>query len=341
MIDRDFCRPRFSLSIVIMTCCWLLFGAASAVAADYAADVKPFLQKHCVACHQGDDARGQLDLKSIIDGDAAEHYEAWEAVAERLQTREMPPEDKPQPTDQEREAVLDWYFQTLVKSVKARPAPMRPRRLCAVEYRNTMKSLFGFDLEVAIIEAEQTVVEKSLVMKLLPTDPPGKSGFCNDTHAAPLTTVLWDQYSYLADAAIEELFSTKRREILEDLVGRVDGNGISAEQSVRLVRTFATRAFRRPVSEGKLASLTDFPRDVDIEGATKAAIKRVLMSPQFLYRGFGVSREQPGAQQVDPHELAERLSYFFGRTCPTRRCLPQPEPESSSRPSSFARRLIA
>ena len=42
-----------------------------------------------------------------------------------------------------------------------------------------------------IAEAEQTVVEKSLVRKLLPPDPPGASGFVNDTHGAPLSTTLW------------------------------------------------------------------------------------------------------------------------------------------------------
>jgi hypothetical protein len=45
-----------------------------------------------------------------------------------------------------------------------------------------LRSLFGFDLEVAVVEAEQTVVsDSSLVLKLLPTDPPGASGFINDT----------------------------------------------------------------------------------------------------------------------------------------------------------------
>ena len=285
-------------------------------ASDFLTDVKPFVDKHCVECHAGKEARGQLDLKAVAQGDAAKSYRAWEAVAERLLSREMPPEDKDQPTEVERQRFLDWYNDTLVKSVEPRPATLRPRRLCAVEYRNTMKSLFGFDLEVAIIEAEQTVVEKSLVMKLLPTDPPGKSGFRNDTHAAPLTTVLWDQYSHLADTAIEELFSQRRRPVLEAMIGPVGDEGIDAEQAARLIRSFAERAFRRPAPETKLRALTLFAADESIERKTKSVLKQIVMSPRFLYRGFGVNREKSGRQNVDAYEFAERLSYFLWADMP-------------------------
>lgn len=168
-------------------------------AADFNVDAKPLVMEYCVHCHAGDEAYGQLDLQAISAGNVTNNYKAWESVADRLRSREMPPEDEAQPTEEERLRFLDWYNHTLVNSVEPRPARLRPRRLCAVEYRNTMKSLFGFDLEVAIIKAEQTVVEKSLVMKLLPTDPPGKSGFRNDTHAAPITTDFAHQWLTLGE----------------------------------------------------------------------------------------------------------------------------------------------
>ena len=49
--------------------------------------------------------------------------------------------------------------------------------------------------------------EQSLVLKLLPKDPPGASGFVNDTHGAPLSSVLWEQYAFLTEAALEKLFA--------------------------------------------------------------------------------------------------------------------------------------
>ena len=296
----------------------LIVGLSPCVAnaADIDASATRFVSEYCIDCHTGEDAHGQVDLQAMSQGDVGKYFRAWETVAERLHSREMPPEDHPQPTEEERLKFLDWYEHTLVKSVKPQPAQLRPRRLCAVEYRNTMRSLFGFDLEVAIIEAEQTVAEKSLVMKLLPTDPPGKSGFCNDTHAAPLTTVLWDQYSYLSDTAIAELFSLKRRDVLEAIVGPVNADGITKNQADRLIRTFADRAFRRPITDAKFQELTQFSNEDDLESATKSVLKRIVMSPQFLYRSFGVDREQAGRQKVDPYEFAERLSYFIWADMP-------------------------
>ncbi len=121
----------------------------------------------------------------------------------------MPPEGELQPTEIEQAIILDWYQKRFVDSVESRPGRFRPRRLSATEYRNTLQSLLGFELEVAIVEAEQTQVEKSLVMKLLPEDPPGRSGFRNDTHGNPLTTVIWDQYCYLIDHALDEFFCAR------------------------------------------------------------------------------------------------------------------------------------
>ena len=106
-------------------------------------------------------------------------------AAALINDREMPPEDAKQPTDEDRVLFAQWYQDKFVNSLEAHPGFFRSRRFSAEEYRNTLQTLFGFDLEVQIIEAQQTVVERSLVMKLLPTDPPGKSGFTNDTHRKP------------------------------------------------------------------------------------------------------------------------------------------------------------
>ena len=138
----------------------------------------------------------------------------------------------------------EWYRAEFIE-IEARPSVFKPRRLSAPEYRNTLRSLFGFDLEVAIREAEQTVVEKSMVLKLLPTDPPGESGFVNDTHTAPISTVLWDQYAYLAEAAVERF--------------------LAEEPSASELKDFASRAFRRPVKN-------------PFEGKTDADLKAELKS---------------------------------------------------------------
>ena len=183
-------------------------------------DIRPLLEQYCFECHRGEDASGDVDLFALKSGeDLLDSFEIWESVAELVRDGSMPPEDEPQPSTRQRKQILDWYQHQFIDSVEPHPGYFRPRRLAAHEYRNTLHSIVGFSLEVTIMEAEQTDVEKSLVMKLLPTDPPGKSGFKNDTSGNPLTTNVWDQYSYLADVAIRRLLSKSERSDL-GILGR-------------------------------------------------------------------------------------------------------------------------
>ena len=224
--------------------------------------------------------------------------------------------------------------------MQPRAGPLRPRRLSATEYRNTLRSLFGFDLELTIAEAEQTRVNKSLVMKLLPTDPPGKSGFRNDTHSNPLTTAVWDQYSYLVDYAIEEFFSDARLAQREVYLGSRESEfsaaPLEADQAERLIRNFVPRAFRRQLPQQQLDEIVLRIRaSADTEAATRAELKVVLMSPAFLYRGL-LAEGEPGKQQpVDDFELAERLSYFLWGDMPDPELLRVAADGTFSRPDVF------
>jgi hypothetical protein len=285
----------------------------------FEADIQPLLVKFCVKCHgKGEELSGEVDFtKSNNDATAISQYEIFEAAAELLRKRQMPPEGEEQPTDQDRKQFFAWYQHRLVDSVKAHPGVFKPRRLSATEYRNTLRSLFGFDLEVAVIAAEQTVSEKSMVMKLLPTDPPGGSGFRNDTDSNPLSTVIWDQYSVLVDLALEELFSAKRRKRLEALAGPLPQSGMTTSAVETLIRNFLPRAYRRTVPEPEIAAiLARLNEGEDLVALLKVELKAALMSPRFLYRGLMMKRT-PGTQQpVDDFELAERLSYFLWADMP-------------------------
>jgi len=283
--------------------------------------VRPILQRSCLECHGGDKVKGKVDFSSIrTEEDADARFELWETVVEMVSAGEMPPEDKPQLSEKEKQLILDWYEERLAAPVTARPGVFQPRRLSGPEYRNTLRSLFGFDLEVVIAEAQQTVAgEKSLVLKLLPKDPPGTSGFVNDTHGAALSPVIWEQYSFLSEAALEKLFAPKQRSQLEELMGvelpvgwRLED--LSGEQVEALLRRFVSRAFRRPVPESRHTAVLDRVRGKsgqDLLQALKFEMKAVLLSPLFLYRGLLMPGKSGLQQPVDSYELAERLSYFL------------------------------
>lgn len=295
-----------------LACSLPLFGQS------YQEEIRPFLQKYCVACHSGDDPAGDADFTAMKSGDeVTAAFELWSKADDLLSRHKMPPDDEPQPSHQERLVYRQWYRHTFVDAVEARPGAFRPRRLSATEYRNTFRSLFGFDLEVAVIEAEQTIAEKSLVLKLLPTDPPGKSGFRNDTYSNPLNTQTWELYSYLVDFALEELFSSGRRAQLGRLAGEMPKGDFTFLHAETLLRRFIPKAWRRTVPEQQLAEIAGAVRhEPDLIAATQRELKAALMSPAFMYRGLLMPRE-PGLQQpVDVFELAERLSYFIWADMP-------------------------
>lgn len=310
-------------TLILFLSLWLLTDSILAENPTYKADIQPLVAKYCVKCHSGKRPKGKIDFSQFMTDDhARKKYEVWQSALELLEEREMPPEDEPQPTEAERAKIKAWYEEQLVRSVKAHPGFFKPRRLSAAEYRNTLHTLFGFDLEVNIAEAEQTVAEKSLVMKLLPLDPPGKSGYRNDTSGNPLTTVIWNQYSYLTDAALEQFFSSVRREQLESITGPIAKDGITQAQAEKLIRDFLPRVYRRSIPESDLEKpLMAIKASDELITTLKVEMKAALMSPGFMYRGLLMPAKPDKQQPVDDFELAERLSYFLWADMPDEKLL--------------------
>src|SRR5262249_36955039 len=92
---------------------------------------------------------------------------------------------------------------------------------------------------------------------------------------------------------------------------------------------FATRAWRRPLTEGEKQGLRSFydktiSADPDHRKAIRALLTRILIAPQFLYHVEQVSDAAPGQQssdlppvkQLTDWEMASRLSYFLWSSIP-------------------------
>ena len=284
-------------------------------------DILPLLEQSCLKCHGGEKVNGEVDFSKIKNQTHADsHYELWETVVEVISVGEMPPEESPQLKGDEKALLLNWYKQQLNANVKAKPGTFKARRLSGPEYRNTLRSLFGFDLKLAVAKAQQTAAgEESLVLKLLPKDPPGDSGFINDTRGAPLSSVILEQYAFFTDATLEKLFAPKQRPQLELLLGKnlaVDWTPqkISLIEARSLIKNFIPKALRRKISEDKInISLNPLDGKIgkDLLKGLKFEMKAIMLSPEFLYRGL-LMKKFPGEQKpVDSFELAERVSYFL------------------------------
>ena len=114
--------------------------------------VAPLVSKHCTACHGAKKQKGDVRLDTV-DGDLVKgkSISLWKDVLHRIETGEMPPEDEPQPTEAERNAMAQWIRVELRKHLTVqRGAPGRVvlRRLSRQEYRNTMRDLLGLDYDV-------------------------------------------------------------------------------------------------------------------------------------------------------------------------------------------------
>lgn len=125
-------------------------SAASAKAFDSL--VAPFFKKYCVKCHGPKLSKGGVSLHTL-DGTLANasDLEQWETILDMLDQKEMPPEEQPQPSKDERQSVTKWIESRLKDSVKQggyKPNAASTRRLTNFEYQNTMRDLLGFELNL-------------------------------------------------------------------------------------------------------------------------------------------------------------------------------------------------
>ena len=137
---------RLFLGLCIVTA---LFAKSRA----FAAEVIPknalsLIDRFCLDCHSGDDPEGDLDLEveSITWSDSTS-APLWERVHSVLSKGEMPPSDSDQPSEKERNELVEWLNRDLAVHVPI--GGTLPRRLNRAEYRNTIRDLFDLsDFEI-------------------------------------------------------------------------------------------------------------------------------------------------------------------------------------------------
>ncbi|HVW37111.1 MAG TPA: DUF1592 domain-containing protein, partial [Pirellulales bacterium] len=91
-----------------------------------------------------------------------------------------------------------------------------------------------------------------------------------------------------------------------------------------ILRSFASRAFRRPITEQEEAAIVgvwndSFAASGDFRQSVKDALLVVLTSPQFLF--LIENSESPKGEPLDGYELASKLSYFLWNSPPDDRLL--------------------
>lgn len=180
------------------------------------------------------------------------------------------------------------------------------RRLNHADYNNTVRDLLGTSLRPA---------------DKLPDDETAEN-FDTIGEVLSLSPSHFETLEQAAGQLIDELYALPPADARRGavLVCQLQ-TGAEATCARQILSGFARRAYRRPVTDAEVSSLLQLVDKVraageSYEGALKAALKAILVSPSFLYM---VEKSPGGAGVVAPvsdHELATRLSYFLWSSMP-------------------------
>ncbi len=119
----------------------------------FARDVLPVLERYCVSCHGNTVSKGGLNLadyRTIDESGAARNLALWHKVADQLENRDMPPEERPRPSAAEIDRVVGWIGAiSVAAAAHAPPDPGRVtvRRLNRREYAYTVEDLLGVEVD--------------------------------------------------------------------------------------------------------------------------------------------------------------------------------------------------
>ena len=152
-------------------------------------EVRPFLEKNCVACHNDESRISGVSVEGLTAGLEDRHLRLWGAVRRNVVNGSMPPEGMPQPTPAESQRVAAWISKGL-EIARARPTPKNGliRRLTVAQYRNTLRELLQLDDDLT---------------HLLPPDAISKDGFVNNTATLELSPLLMEAYFEIAEQALD------------------------------------------------------------------------------------------------------------------------------------------
>ena len=107
--------------------------------------LNPFLQKHCLECHDPETSKGGLDLTTLkLDLKNQTNFTRWALVHDRVNNGEMPPKKKPRPSTAELNAFTQALAASLMATEEVRTAHegrATQRRLNRFEYENTLRDL--------------------------------------------------------------------------------------------------------------------------------------------------------------------------------------------------------
>jgi cytochrome c553 len=174
----------------------LTLAALCAAADPFQQQVRPVLEANCAACHNPKNAKNRIDfLKAVKADDVELRRGLWRDVAIQLRNRTMPPVAS-KLTEKDRLEVAQW-IETRLKETACVGGEyagyVAPRRLNRREYKNTIRDLFGVDLDIA---------------QLFPEDESGGAGFDTNGETLYVPPMMMERYMEAAQQVVDRIVFT-------------------------------------------------------------------------------------------------------------------------------------
>lgn len=181
------------------------FAAEQRGVAEFRQDIRPLLENYCFDCHADGANKGSVSFDEFASDTAAlQDHDLWWQVLKNLRAGLMPPQNKSQPTAEEKQRLEAWIKQSVFAADPKNPDPGRVtiRRLNRIEYRNTIRDLLGVDFDTATV---------------FPPDDTGH-GFDNMGDVLTLPPMLLEKYVAAANQIITESVPMVSKTVRERVV---------------------------------------------------------------------------------------------------------------------------
>jgi len=344
------------LALIFIT----LFPLSLSLLAEEKNSILPTLQNSCVKCHgQDGKVKGKVNLLEI-DSLAAlgDNPELLGEIIEVIDFEEMPPEDEPQLTPEDRAKLLKELEALRHASLsKKKTYPHTPiRRMNRFQYDNAVVDLFKLNGVVYSLPEKmmrehknyfrpetgkmaQTVtvgsrplgksqmIEKRLAgVAPFPQDLRAEHGFDNRGDHLSLSPLLMESFLKLGQSIVDsDDFNPKNVGIWKEFfIAPAPDLDAKAVTRARL-EAFLTKAFRRPIDGAALDRYSGFVEGKLESGtpyteAMQAVAAATISSPRFLYL-YDRSNTSDSVETINALELASRMSFFLWGSIPDQELL--------------------
>ena len=288
------------------------------------------IRKYCVSCHNAADQKAGINLDAFdFVSQIIRNGELFETVIHQSLSGAMPPRGKPRMNHAEMDSLVIGIRRILDEALsKPDPGEAIMRRLSHREYSYTIKDLVGVEFQA---------------IHFFPSEGSGGEGFDNQSRVLFITPLMMERYYEAADSIVRmvkrdpvlwpKIFTKDYRPGIWKqgwmrLRGVFSSREVTWEKPVKIAKRilipFATKAYRRILSASEQDQVMEFFKDVyfghwknhnAFSNAIEASLKRILISPHFLYRAeMNLPSSDP--YPINNFELATRLSYFFWSSMP-------------------------